>query len=66
MEMGTQGASFAGSSTTFVCSTWFFRLFCVYFLIIVHANAANASTDDDDDDDDNDEVYSVNNPTRSN
>jgi hypothetical protein len=48
MEMGTQGASSAGSTTAFVCSAWFFRLFLVYFLIIVHANAATASTDDDD------------------
>lgn len=51
MEMGKQGASFDGVTTTFVCSTWFFRLFCVYFLIIIHPKAATASTDDDDDDD---------------
>jgi len=50
MEMETQDSSFAGSTTTFVCSTWFFRLFRVYFLIILHAKAATASTDDDDDD----------------
>jgi len=36
MEMGTQGASFSGSTTNFVRSTWFFCLFRVYFLIIVH------------------------------
>jgi len=48
MEMGTQDASFAGCTTTFVCSTWFFRLFFVYFPILVHPNAATASTDNDD------------------